>query len=90
MNRRTAPELYLAVRSINRAPGGALAFDGAGPALDWVVVMRRFDQAALLDHLVAAGACTPALMTRLADHIAAFHERAERRPKSRRQRRCRG
>ncbi len=42
LNRRTAPELYLGVRSINRGANGALAFDGAGAALDHVVVMRRF------------------------------------------------
>ena len=77
LNRRTAPQLYLAVRAITREPRGALMFDGDGPALDWVVVMRRFDQSALFDHLCAAGALSPALMTRLADHIAAFHERAE-------------
>jgi uncharacterized protein len=77
LNRRTAPDLYLAVRSINRAADGSLAFDGTGPALDWVVVMRRFDQSGLFDRLAASGALTPALMTQLADHIAAFHEDAE-------------
>jgi hypothetical protein len=44
LNRRTAPELYLAVRPINRSPSGGLAFDGPGPPIDWVVVMRRFEQ----------------------------------------------
>ncbi|MBV8654059.1 MAG: AAA family ATPase, partial [Alphaproteobacteria bacterium] len=77
LNQRTAPSLYLAVRSIQRAPGGGLVFDGEGPALDWVVVMRRFDQSALLDQQAAVGALTPSLMIRLADHIAAFHQRAE-------------
>ncbi len=80
LNRRTAPSLYLAVRSINRAPGGALEFDGDGPALDWVVVMRRFDQSALFDRLAASGALDPCLMIRLSDHIATFHDRAEPTP----------
>ena len=55
LNRRTAPELYLGVRSINRDASGALAFDGAGPALDHVVVMRRFAQSDLFDRMAQTG-----------------------------------
>src|SRR5579872_2075315 len=44
LNRRTAPNLYIAVRSITRDSCGGLAFGGVGPALDHVVVMRRFAQ----------------------------------------------
>jgi len=80
LNRRTAPELYLAVRSINREPDGSLAFDGSGAVLDWVVVMRRFDQSGLFDRLAVDGALTGPLMTELADRIAAFHDAAERMP----------
>jgi aminoglycoside phosphotransferase family enzyme/predicted kinase len=81
LNRRTAPKLYLAVRSINRMPDGGLAFEGTGPALDWVVVMRRFDQSGLLDRLAVDDALTAALMTQLADGIAVFHTGAERTPR---------
>ncbi len=77
LNRRTAPELYLAVHAIARAPDGTLAFDGPGEVLDWVLVMRRFDESGLFDRLAAAGRLTPALMRDLADHIAEFHARAE-------------
>jgi aminoglycoside phosphotransferase family enzyme/predicted kinase len=80
LNRRTAPELYLAVRSLNRLANGEIAFDGPDPALDWVVVMRRFDQSGLFDRLAADGALTASLMTRLTDRIAAFHDGAERTP----------
>lgn len=75
LNRRTAPGLYLGVRAIGRTPGGALAF-GAEPAEDWVVVMRRFDQALLFDRLAEAGRLDEALMRRLADRIVAFHDQA--------------
>ena len=44
LNRRTAPELYLGVRTITREADGQLALDGAGPLIDAVVEMRRFDQ----------------------------------------------
>jgi aminoglycoside phosphotransferase family enzyme len=48
-----------------------------GPAVDWVVVMRRFDQAALFDELAKSHRVNVSLMTALADHIAAFHQSAE-------------
>ena len=78
LNRRTAPELYLGVHAIRRKPGGELALDGEGPAADWFVAMRRFDQADLFDHLADDASLTPELISALADEIARFHEMAER------------
>jgi aminoglycoside phosphotransferase family enzyme/predicted kinase len=80
LNRRTAPSLYLEVRPLTRAADGAVGFGIEGPAVEWVVVMRRFDQAALFDELATTHRLTAALMTELADHIAAFHQAAEQRP----------
>ena len=77
LNRRTAPELYLELRPIGRDEHGAIGFGGEGPAVDWVVVMRRFDQAQLFDALAVSGGLEPRLMTALADHIARFHAAAE-------------
>lgn len=77
LNRRTAPQLYLDVRSINRAAAGRLAFDGPGPALDWVVVMRRFPQSALFECMALAGQLDAALMDELGVAIARFHGMAE-------------
>jgi uncharacterized protein len=79
LNRRTAPGLYLDVRRIGRDATGAMCFSHQGPALDWVVVMRRFDQDLLFDALAKSGRLEPWLMDALADHIAAFHQAAERR-----------
>lgn len=73
LNRRMAPELYLAIRKIARDGNGGLCFDGAGAALDWVVEMRRFLDACRFDHLGEAGKLTPSLLRELADEIAAFH-----------------
>jgi aminoglycoside phosphotransferase family enzyme/predicted kinase len=78
LNRRTAPELYLAVRAITRKPDGGLEWDGAGEALDWVVEMQRFDERDLFDRMATEGRLTPPLMVRLADAIAQFHQEAER------------
>lgn len=75
LNTRAAPELYQAVRAITASAGG-LEFDGAGPALDHVVVMRRFDQADLFEHMAEAGRLTPQLMRDLGETIARFHAAA--------------
>jgi len=79
VNRRTAPQLYLEIRSIVRNSSGALSFGTRSEeqALDWVVVMKRFDQSNLLEEMRKRGALTPALMTELADDIAEFHRAAE-------------
>lgn len=77
LNRRTAPELYLAVHSICRRNDGQVAFDSEGPVLDWVVAMRRFDQADLFDHLADSGTLSYQLVYTLADEIASFQGKAE-------------
>jgi predicted kinase len=48
--------------------------------LDWVVVMRRFEQHQLLDQVARAGGLSARLVQELAAHIAAFHGEAEPRP----------
>src|SRR5437762_1106315 len=80
LNRRTAPELYLEVRALTRGAHGELAFANAGPAVDWIVVMRRFDQALVFDELAKTGRLSASSMIELTGHIAAFHQSAERRP----------
>jgi aminoglycoside phosphotransferase family enzyme len=54
LNRRSAPTLYLEVRALVRMSDGTTAFAGEGPAIDWIVVMRRFDQAMVSDALAKA------------------------------------
>lgn len=92
LNRRTAPTLYRGVVALVEEagrwrlaadPGGetppdlpALPPVGAATVRDWAVVLRRFPDGALLD-AQAPEALTPALMDRLADAIAAFHDAAE-------------
>jgi uncharacterized protein len=80
VNRRTAPMLYLEVLAIIRSHTGSLCFGteaNSGSALDWVVVMRRFDQEALLEQMRVSGALTRPLMRLLAEGIAEFHRKAE-------------
>src|SRR5882724_3236550 len=55
LNRRTAPALYLEVRRLARTAAGGIGFSASnGAAVDWVLVMRRFDQALLLESLAKA------------------------------------
>jgi aminoglycoside phosphotransferase family enzyme/predicted kinase len=83
INRRTAPDLYLEARPVRRRPDGTPAFGDAGVVLDWVVVMRRFDQADLLDRMAERGALAVEAMDALGDAVARFHEVAERVPDQR-------
>ena len=79
VNRRTAPMFYLDTWPIVRDAHG-LRFgrpDDADNAIDWVVVMRRFDQSALLESLRRAGHLTPELVRRVAETIARFHAEAD-------------
>jgi len=77
INRRTAPTLYRGVVAVTRQPDGRLALGGHGPAVDWLVEMRRFDQDTLFDRLARKGALGRAMMEDLADAIARFHAGAE-------------
>src|SRR5262245_57668678 len=55
LNRRTAPALYRGVVPIAQASDGSLTIGGQGPAVDWLVEMRRFDQEDLLDRRADRG-----------------------------------
>ncbi len=76
LNRRTAPAMYLAVRTITRMDSGGLTFDGPGPAVDHVVEMRRFPQSDLFDALLENGRLTLPMMHELGREIASLHRAA--------------
>jgi aminoglycoside phosphotransferase family enzyme/predicted kinase len=77
LNRRTAPGLYIDVRPLVRTAEGRLSFSENGEPVEWIVVMRRFDQALLFDALAKTKRLDRATINRLADHIARFHQLAE-------------
>jgi hypothetical protein len=83
LNRRLAPELYLAVLAIT-GPHDAPHFAGNGEAIEYAVQMARFPQEDLLDRQLAAGCLSPDVIDQLADLLADFHERAEQAPPDRR------
>ena len=79
VNHRMAPALYQEVRAIVRE-GQELRFGATNDpnAVDWVVVMHRFDQSDLLEARRAAGRLTRDDILVLADAVAAFHHDAEK------------
>lgn len=80
INCRTAPALYLGVIAVTRTATGGLSLGGDGAALDWLVVMQRFDGEALFDRMATRGALTRPVIDDLAEAIARFHREAEVRP----------
>lgn len=74
---RFAPALYIGVVAVTREPSGRLALSGSGAPVDWLVVMRRFDQESQFDRMADRGQLDADLMLRLADRIAAMHEQAQ-------------
>ena len=62
---------------MTREKDGRLALGGDGPAVDWLVEMKGFDEDTLFDRLVRKGGLGRAMMEALADAIADFHSAAE-------------
>ena len=78
INHKLAPEIYLGVAPIRRGRDGALILgepgEAAAEAVDWLVVMRRFDEEGLFDRMAGKGALTPDMMAALGARVAAFHD----------------
>ncbi|MGE0063209.1 MAG: phosphotransferase, partial [Xanthobacteraceae bacterium] len=78
VNRPFAPQLYRKVVPITRGSGGRLAIgshngDVDGEAVEWALVMRRFDETQTLDHLADAGKVDARLADALGRAVASAH-----------------
>jgi aminoglycoside phosphotransferase family enzyme/predicted kinase len=73
INRRLAPELYLASVPITRTRAGRLELGGAGEPVEWAVRMRRFDQSDLLSRMAQAGPLPAEVTQALADAVFESH-----------------
>lgn len=79
LNRRLAARTYLGMVPIVRR-GRVLRIDGSGAAVEYAVMMRRFDGNRIFAALLEAGALDGETIERTARDIAAFHRRAPRTP----------
>jgi aminoglycoside phosphotransferase family enzyme len=75
LNRRFAPELYLAVVGIFNTPQDP-QWQGSGEPIEYAVKMHRFEESARLDHVCARGELAARHLSALADTLVAFHQRA--------------
>ncbi len=76
INSRATPELYLSIMPLTRSPDGSLELGGSGIPVDWLLVMRRFGQDALLHKMACEGRLTRELVMELANTIEHFHRHA--------------
>jgi aminoglycoside phosphotransferase family enzyme len=78
LNRRLAPDVYLAVEPLSAAPkrGGTFALGGSGPAVDWLVVMRRLDERNTLQHALEERSIKRWQLDRVAATLVQFYRRS--------------
>jgi aminoglycoside phosphotransferase family enzyme/predicted kinase len=76
LNAPHAPEIYLRLVAVTRKEVGGLAIGGTGPAVEWALEMRRFDQENLLSEIARKGPLTRTKCKRLAEMVAGYHEQA--------------
>src|SRR5665811_2284519 len=77
LNRRLAPDVYLGVVPLTMSSSG-LAIAGDGPAVDWLVVMRRLEENETLEAALRGGWLKPLQLDRLAATLGAFYVHASR------------
>jgi aminoglycoside phosphotransferase family enzyme len=76
LNRRLAPDVYLGTARLTLEAGGKLAIDGSGPTIDWLVEMRRLEDARMLDQAILAGTVTAADIEAVAARLGGFYAQA--------------
>ncbi|MBV8432621.1 MAG: AAA family ATPase, partial [Solirubrobacterales bacterium] len=77
LNRRLAPDVYLGVRGVALASGGAELTASEDPrSVDYVVEMRRYDERQTLASRLGRGGLTHEQVDAVADVLARFHRDA--------------
>lgn len=75
LNRRLAPDTYLAVVPVTLNRSGNLCLGGSGPAVDWVVKMRRLPENRALDRLIRTHSLADADVERISARLSDFYRR---------------
>ncbi len=79
LNRRLAPEVYLAVVPVTRE-GSAIRIEGTGEAVEWAVKMKRLPDAATLGSRLGQDELGAESLKALARRLAEFHAGADSGP----------
>jgi len=76
LNWRLCPEAYLGVVRIIKHKG-QIVLEGQGRAIEYAVKMRRLPHEAMMNVLLSKDKVSLQMLTRLAEKLAKFHEKAE-------------
>lgn len=77
LNRRLAPDVYLAVVALTQSADHSLHVGGTGQLVDWLVKMRRLPRQDMLDARIERGRVVHADVQSLAEYLRAFYVHAE-------------
>ena len=76
LNRRLAPEVYLATVPLTEETDGTLAVNGTGVPVDWLVKMRRLPAQRMLDRAIRSGTVKTRELRIVAGLLAKFFAQA--------------
>ncbi len=76
LNQRLCPDAYLGVVAITEDRGN-ISVGGQGEVVEYAVKMRRLPQKKMMDVLLAENRVSVEMITRVAQRVAEFHEKAE-------------
>ena len=76
INYPSAPDIYIDVVAIRRAPDGHLSFGDDGEPVEWAVRMNRFDEDLVFDRLADADGISQDILKQLAEAIVVYHRAA--------------
>jgi aminoglycoside phosphotransferase family enzyme len=74
LNQTLAEDTYQRVLPLTEASSGALALDGDGAVVEWLVEMKRLHRADSLDARLAAGGVEPDDIAAVAEKLALFYK----------------
>lgn len=80
LNRRLAAEVYLGTVPLTVPAGGGLVLGGDGPAVEWLVRMRRLPAAGTLEAMALSGRLGAADLAGFVRRMAAFYRQMRREP----------
>lgn len=76
LNRRLAPRTYLGVVPVTAGADGTLCLNGAGAAVDWLVMMRQLPRERMLDRAIREGTVSAGDIDSLIASLVRFQEQA--------------